>query len=143
MRKSFLKRIAVLSSLTLLLFGCKKNVTESSQPETISQDVLDKIYSLGFSNKNVTKDEGDYVIEGDIRISEADLNSRPESQFLRVGSEEQYRTNNLVNSPRNITVSLDSRLPSSYVAALDEALDRYNALNLQDPLSSCFIRWRY
>jgi hypothetical protein len=131
MRKSLFRGIVILSSFSLILFGCKKNSTESSQPEAISQDVLDKIYNLGFSNKNVTRDEGDYVIEGDIRISEAELTSRPESQFLRVGSEEQYRTFNLVTAlPRTITVSLDSRLPSSYVAALDEAIGRYNALNL-------------
>jgi Dual-action HEIGH metallo-peptidase len=131
MRKSLFRGIVILSSFSLILLGCKKNSTESSQPEAISQDVLDKIYNLGFSNKNVTRDEGDYVIEGDIRISEAELTSRPESQFLRVGSEEQYRTTNLVTGvPRVITVSLDSRLPLSYVDALDMALARYNGEGL-------------
>jgi hypothetical protein len=52
-------------------------------------------------------------------------------QFLRVGSEEQYRTYNLVTGvPRVINVSIESRLPSSYIAALDEAIGRYNAEGL-------------
>jgi hypothetical protein len=120
----------ILSSICVILFSCKKSSDQGLQQDTISQGTLDKIYNLGFSNKNVTKDEGDYVIEGDIRISESELNDIPESQFLRVGSEEQYRTFNLVTGlPRTITVSISSRL-SGYTAALDEALRRYNAQNL-------------
>jgi hypothetical protein len=60
------------------------------------------------------------------------LNSNPDYKLLRIAEVEQYRTTNLVNagSGRTITVSMDSKLPSSYVAALDEALARYNAENL-------------
>jgi hypothetical protein len=131
MRKTLVKGGLLLSFFSLILYSCKKSVNESSQHDVVSQAVLDKIYNLGFSNKNVTKDEGDYIVEGDIRISEAALNSIPESQFLRVGSEEQYRTNNLVNGlPRTITVSIQSRI-SSYTAALDEAISRYNARGLR------------
>lgn len=132
MRKPLSKRIIILSSFCLILFSCKKSAHETSQPATISQDALDKIYNLGFSNKNVSKDEGDYIVEGDIRISEADLNARPNAQFFRVGAEEQYRTNNTVDGiERTITVSVSSRLPSSYVGALDEAIRRYNAETLR------------
>ena len=131
MRKTLLRRTIVLSSICIIFFSCKKNAQETQAPETISQSSLDKIYRLGFSKNNVTRDEGDYVVEGDIRISEAELNNIPESQFLRVGAEEQYRTYNLVTGlPKTITVSISSRLPSSYVSALDEALARYNALRL-------------
>lgn len=131
MRKTFLKGTIVLSSFCLIFLGCKKSATETTQQPEIPQSVLDKIYNLGFSNNNVTQDEGDYVVEGDILISQAQLDGMPETQFLRVGSEEQYRTFNLVNSlPRTITVSISSRL-SSYVSALDEAINRYNAQNLQ------------
>lgn len=130
MRKTLLKRSLILSSFCFILFSCKKSATESPQQDTISQSVLDKIHDLGFSKANVTKDEGDYIIEGDIRISESELANHPESQFLRVGSEEQYRTFNLVTGgPRTITVSISSRL-SSHAGALDEAISRYNALNL-------------
>src|SRR5215204_577345 len=130
MRKALLKGSLFLSLTCIIFFSCKKSTETSSQNE-ISQNALDKILALGFSNKNVTKDEGDYIVEGDIRISESELNSQPESQFLRVGSEEQYRTFNLVTGvSRIITVSISSRI-SQYVGALDEAIARYNAQNLQ------------
>ena len=130
MRKALLKGSLILSLPCILLFSCKKSSTEVSSQNEISQTALDKIFALGFSNKNVTRDEGDYIVEGDIRISEAGLDNQPESQFLRVGSEEQYRTYNLVTGvPRTITVSISSRI-SQHTAALDEAIARYNAQNL-------------
>ena len=132
MRKTLLKGSLILSLICITFFSCKKSSTESSTQDVISQDALDKILALGFSNKNVTKDEGNYVVEGDILISESDLNSRPESQFLRVGSEEQYRTYNLVTTggDREITVSISSRI-SQFTDDLDEAIRRFNAEGLQ------------
>lgn len=126
-----LKMAVVITVCLVTLFACRKNIT-SEQAAAPSRDALNKIYNLGFSNKNVTIDEdGNYLVEGDIILSEADLEGVPDGQFLRVGSEEQYRTYNLVTRlPRVITVSIASKLLSSYVAALDEALGRYNAQNL-------------
>jgi hypothetical protein len=132
MRKSLLKSAVVLSALVLMMTACKKSATVSQQKE-VSDAALAKIYQLGFSNKNVSVDEdGNYLVEGDIVLSENDLRAVPSTQFLRVGEVEQYRTNNLVSGlPRIIKVSLDSRLPSSYTAALDEAIGRYNAQTLR------------
>ena len=130
MRKTLLKGCVILSLPCILFFSCKKSSTETSVQNEVSQAALDKIFALGFSNKNVTMDEGDYIVEGDIRIPKSDLSSQPESQFLRVGSEEQYRTFNLVQRvPRTITVSISSRI-SQFAPALDEAIARYNAENL-------------
>ena len=132
MRKTLSKGVLILSLICISFFSCKKSSTESSTQDVISQDALDKILALGFSNKNVTKDEGNYVVEGDILISESDLSNQPESQFLRVGSEEQYRTFNLVRvtgGQRTITVSISSKI-SQFGDALQEALDRFNDQNL-------------
>lgn len=132
MRKMLLPSCMLAAMLVVLAPSCKK--TASVQPQSeISQASLDKIYQLGFSNKNVQLDEeGNYIVEGDITLSEQDLAAVPETRFLRVGSEEQYRTNNLVTGlPRVITVSVASQLPSSYVAALDETISRYNAQGLR------------
>jgi hypothetical protein len=130
MRK-FLKAAVLLTACVVVLFSCRKNGTADSAA-TPTEDALNKIYNLGFSNKNVTIDEaGNYVVEGDILLSQKDLDAMPDMQFLRIGSEEQYRTYNLVTGvPRLISVSMSSKLPSSYIAALDEALARYNAENL-------------
>jgi hypothetical protein len=122
---------AAIAACTVLLFACHKNVA-TEQTATISDEALSKIYALGFSNKNVTiNEEGNYVVEGDIELPSADLDAVPDMQFLRVGSAEQYRTYNLVTRlPRTITVSISNKLPSSYVAALDEAIGRYKAEKL-------------
>lgn len=131
MRNALIKTTAVLTACVVVLFSCRKNAG-TEQAAAISDDALEKIYNLGFSNKNVTLDEGTYVVEGDILLSENDLNAVPDLKFLRVGSAEQYRTFNLVTGfPRVITVSISSKLPSSYVAALDVAIGRYAAENLQ------------
>ncbi len=132
MRKLLFASAILIAALVFLGPACKKN-TSSDASQQISQASLDKIYQLGFSNKNVSLDEdGYYIVEGDILLSEQDLAAVPETRFLRVGTEEQYRTNNLVTAlPRTITVSIASQLPSSYVAALDEAISRYNAQGLR------------
>lgn len=133
MRIILQKMAVVMTACVVMLFSCRKNGSTEQNAAVPSDEALSKIYALGFSNKNVTMDEeGNYVVEGDILLSEASLNAAPEMQFLRVGTEEQYRTYNLVTSlPRVIRVSLSSKLPSSYVAALDVALARFNAENLR------------
>lgn len=133
MRKTIFTLTAVVAACMLTLFACRKNAStgDASSPG-VSEDVLAKIYNLGFSNKNVTADgNGNYIVEGDILISQQDLDAKPEMQFLRVGDEEQYRTNNLVTGlPRNITVSLSSAL-SAWSTALNTAISRYNAQGLR------------
>jgi hypothetical protein len=133
MRKSIFTLTAVVAACMLTLFACRKNASTDDAPSSsVSEDVLAKIYKLGFSNKNVISDgNGNYIVEGDIMISQQDLDAKPEMQFLRVGDEEQYRTNNLVTGlPRNITVSLASAL-NSWSTALNTAISRYNALGLR------------
>ena len=133
MRKTIFTLTAVVAACMLTLFACRKNAStgDASSPG-VSEDVLAKIYNLGFSNKNVISDgNGNYIVEGDILISQNDLDATPEMQFLRVGDEEQYRTNNLVTGlPRNITVSLASAL-NTWSTALNTAISRYNALGLR------------
>jgi hypothetical protein len=133
MRKTIFTLTAVVAACMLTLFACRKNAsTGDASSSGVSEDVLAKIYNLGFSNKNVTTDgNGNYIVEGDILISQNDLDATPEMQFLRVGDEEQYRTNNLVTGlPRNITVSLASAL-STWSTALNTAISRYNAQGLR------------
>jgi len=130
MRKTIFTLTAVVAACMLTLFACRKNVKNDS-PSNVSDEVLAQIYDLGFSNKEVVADGGDYIVEGDIRISQAELKEKVDVSLLRVGSEEQYRTTNLVTGlPRNITVSLASAL-STWSTALNTAISRYNALGLR------------
>ncbi|HYJ37824.1 MAG TPA: M57 family metalloprotease [Chitinophagaceae bacterium] len=127
-----LSAILIVAVLSILIYSCKKETKQEPQQEAISSQVLDKIAALGFSKNNVQKHEEGYLIEGDIVLTENDLNNSPEVHFLRIAETEQYRTNNLVGSlPRTITVRVSTTLPSAYVTATNEAIRRYNAENLR------------
>jgi hypothetical protein len=132
MRKNvLLGALAIFGATTF--FSCQREETPvaQAQPEAISEVTLGRIHQLGFGTKNVLRILEGYLVEGDIVITEKMLGEVAEQKLLRVGTEEQYRTTNLVKgnttlSPRVITVSISSRLPSSYKTALQLALDRYN-----------------
>jgi hypothetical protein len=116
----------------VMLTACKKDAKTSE--EEISQAVKDQIYSIGFGTNNIQKVDEGYLVEGDIILTQEYLNSNPTRLALRVGDEEQYQTTNLVTisgSKRVITVSLNRRIPSAYVAVLDEMILRYNSENLE------------
>lgn len=124
------KALPVIVSIVLLA-SCKKNSQESAA-EPISDNVLAKIEKLGFSTENVQLHSQGYLVEGDIVLSEADLNSSGAGTALRIAEAEQYRTTNLVTGlPRSISISVSSSLPASYTIAVDNAIARYNALGLQ------------
>ena len=124
-----MKPLAFLLIAGFAITSCKKEVKDPAQ-EQISQETLAKINDHGFGTSDVQKVEEGYLVEGDIILTEEFLNTMPGGNFLRIAETEQYRTTNLVNGPRVITVSVSSQLPSSYIAATDEALARYNAQNL-------------
>jgi hypothetical protein len=130
--RNLLKVAALSALLVLVFFSCKKDSKETPQQDEISQDVLNKIYALGFGNKNVTVHPEGYLVEGDIVITKEDLNQTPDRKLIRVGDEEQYRTTNTVTGlPRNITIRVSSSLPASYTTAVNAAISRYNALGLR------------
>jgi hypothetical protein len=126
MLKKFLCVMAI--SGVMVMSSCEmENVSKNEIP----QSDLDAIASHGFGTSDVTPTEGGYLVEGDIVLTHEFLSSSPDDySLLRIAEVEQYRTTNLVSGPRVITVSVSSQLPSSYIAATDEALARYNAQNL-------------
>ncbi|QIX60757.1 protease [Hymenobacter sp. BT18] len=134
MKNAKLLVAALLMAGTALFSSCSKQeeVTKNDAP---SEETLSQIRALGFSTHDVKRDGDAYVVEGDIRLTSADLkNSYANGKLLRVGSEEQYRTTNLVSvgsTTRTIYVAVSSTLPSAYVTATDEAIRRYNAEGLR------------
>jgi hypothetical protein len=130
--KHLMKTLMLASIAALLIVGCKKEVNQPQESDEVSQVVKDKIFALGFTSSNAKKIPEGYLVEGDIVLTEEDLNKVPENIFLRVGDEEQYRTFNLVSGlPRNITVRVSTSLPSSYITATNNAIARYNAQGLR------------
>ncbi|MDF2192551.1 M57 family metalloprotease [Paraflavitalea sp. CAU 1676] len=131
--RNLLKVAALFALLAGVFFSCKKTATQESpaQQDEISQQVLDKIYELGFGNKNVVRHPEGYLVEGDIVISNEELTQAVDRKLIRVGEEEQYRTTRTVTGlPRTISIRVNSSLPSRYITAVDGAIARYNALGL-------------
>ncbi|AYA38586.1 protease [Hymenobacter oligotrophus] len=126
-----LSTVAVCAFSAVALSSCSKeeNVQVKDQ---VSDEVVTKLHDLGFNTDNVQKLDDGYLVEGDIFMSNASLSDAEVANRLRVGSEEQYRTTNLVSvgSGRTINVAVSSTLPSAYVTATDEAIRRFNAENL-------------
>lgn len=134
MRKIALSFIAV-SLLATSFVSCKKDVKEATV-SAVSQETLTKIQNLGFGTQGVQKIAGGYLVEGDIILSENELNSTPGSPNLLIAQEEQYHTFNLVSIAKHPVINIalnNSSAPheAAFSAALDEAIRRYNAENLQ------------
>ena len=122
------KIVAAVSLLSFSLSSCKKQIRQ----EGIPQSIMDKIFALGFSTDGVQKTEEGYLTEGDIVLTEWDLDHKPQAQLIRIAGNEQYRTFNILTSlPRTLNISLSKKFPFSYGDALDEAIRRFNAENLQ------------
>ena len=128
--KHVTKTLALLFLGGMALTSCKKDVNS----EEISQAVKDQITELGFSTNDVQKVDEGYLVEGDIILTNADLAAGwPASPRLRIAEEEQYNTNNLVSTGggRTITVSASGTISAAFSTAIDHAIARYNAQNLQ------------
>jgi hypothetical protein len=131
-----LNYFAVAATGAALFFSaCQMNEGVPAAGEAIPQEVLSRIGHLGFDVAGVKKIDEGYLVEGDIVLTHANLDEAPEVHSYRSADEEQYHTFNLVTgTPRTINIFLrtsgSGALPTSYVAALDEAIARYNAENL-------------
>lgn len=129
MRKLF-SIIGVAAFASLFIVACSKSVKEDVQAE-VSQEVLNKITDLGFLSDNVVAADGGYIVEGDIFLAPGDLNTMKPTHKLIVANEEQYRTTNLVTGlPRLIKVAVSGKVSQAFLDAVDLALERYNAENL-------------
>lgn len=132
-----MKKLALLlpcGLFGLLLSSCTKEAT-APEAEDVPRAVVASIKSLGFSTQNIQPVEEGYLVEGDILLTPDDLRTVPTSPQMIIAREEQYRTFNTVNTSKyaTITVALDNssaQHQSAFVAALDEAIARYNAEGL-------------
>jgi hypothetical protein len=129
MRKLF-KPFAIATLAVFIVTSCSKEKQEPTA-DAVSQETLAKIAKLGYGTSEVQKIDEGYLVEGDIILTEKNLNEIPSSPVLRIANVEQYRTTNLVTAlPRVITVSTNST-NANLSAAIDGAIARYNAENLR------------
>jgi hypothetical protein len=118
----------------------------TTSPDQISDDVIAQFKTLGFDVSDIRLISADnpltgksgkknYLLEGDIVITPENLEAMIGSDVRHLGAVgEQYRTNNLVSSPRTITVigytGGSNALTTKMRTALQQAVDNYNALNM-------------
>jgi hypothetical protein len=122
--------------LALTFVSCKKDVKEEFITNEISQETLSKIQNLGFGTQGVQKVAGGYLVEGDILLSENELNNAPGTPNLIIAQEEQYRTFKLVSVSKHPTIKIalnnsSAKHSTAFSSALNEAIRRYNAESLR------------
>jgi hypothetical protein len=127
--KKIVMPFAVVCMTALTFVACKKDAKTSVENDAVSQEVLAKIQNQGFSTQSVKRVDNGYLVEGDIILTDENLNSKSTSPTLLIAQEEQYRTTNLVQRwPRTISISV-TNLPTVYSVATDSAIARYNKLS--------------
>ena len=137
--KRMIYSTGMAAMLAVVMIGCQKSSSDKADATALSADERNLIQTAGFNGNWAEKtSEGDYLIEGDILLTKAQLDElavTAPAHELVVAGEEHYRTTNVVSTPgtsqRTITVRLGSGFPSYYSTGLDQALARYNALNLR------------
>ncbi|HEX4876638.1 MAG TPA: M57 family metalloprotease [Chitinophagaceae bacterium] len=137
--KKILTSAAFIAVIAGMITGCQKSAKQNINPKDLTQDEKSMVTAAGFNGNWAEKTNGgNYLIEGDILLSKAELEELAGSGIaheLVIAGEEHYRTTNIVSTPstgtRTITVSLGSGFPAYYSTGLDQALARYNALGLK------------
>ncbi len=127
------KTLVAFLCVSLIATSCKREDIALNQDE-VSSAVLQQIAAQGFSTEGVRKVSNGYLVEGDIILTNENLAQQSTSPNLLIANEEQYRTTNLVNKPRTITVSVSGTLTGLQVwsDATNAAIARYNSLPNHD-----------
>src|SRR5215207_4423856 len=94
----------LLAAVLAVAFSC--HTEDEPAAVQVSDEALSQIKALGFSTQNVKRLEDGYLVEGDIVLHDHDLTRGKNKSILRIADTEQYRTTNLVSTPRLITVSV-------------------------------------
>ena len=143
---SFRKTAWVLAVVlfSAIVISCTETQLQTESFE-VSADVKAQLKDLGFDVSDVQRHSGrnpitgeftsGYILEKDMFLSQADIDAMSKSHVHHVGAVgEQYRTTNLVSSPRTIRVlgytSGSNALDTKMRTALQNAVANYNALNI-------------
>ncbi|SHI91689.1 Dual-action HEIGH metallo-peptidase [Aquimarina spongiae] len=125
---------ACLGTVLLMAVSCQ---SDADEPQTTEQSILEsQIASLGFVTEAMYEAELDgkkgVVVEGDIFLDKAMISDLLKEQQPSDDLEKHYVTPSLLPRDRAVTVDvfLDPSFSSTMRAAFNEALNRYNELNI-------------
>lgn len=139
-----LRRVCAFACIVAIVSSCSQESPEIETPE-ITDEALTKFVDLGFDvsdiefvteqNPITQEMEENYILEGDIRIPQQQLEDMINSDLFHIGTVgEQYRTNNLVSGPRTIRVlgytGGSFALDNTMRTALSWAVNNYNRINI-------------
>jgi hypothetical protein len=127
---------SILLSSMLLFISCRKEEKPSSEQNTVSDDILNKIKAKGFSTKGVIKWENGYLVEGDILLKESELNGNISAPG-GVHTEQYIVGASMVPLPitlwgaanhSSVEIAVDPSLPAVYSDALNNAVYLFNSV---------------
>ncbi len=133
----FIKSTGFFIGCAAFLIGCADDTSDPGVDQEEFNAVKLQLQAAGFDTENLESTTlngiSGYAVEGDIFLTLQQINELSPRVSVDNGGEvatEHYRTTNLVSSPRTVSVYMDTAFPSITQTAFDEALARYNALNL-------------
>ncbi len=119
----FGKSAVCAMALGVMVAGCSVEMGGAND----TQEIVDNLKAAGFPANEIQ------VVDGKVFVgNDAEVNLAASREMIEAGggSEEQYRTTNLVSSSVR-TICVDgTKLTGSFGAALDEAIANYNAVGL-------------
>lgn len=144
--KNALALVCASAMVAVCVSSCSQEEVAPDSKPVINDQVLGDFVNLGFDVSDITmtgKSEmldpayegGNFLLEGDIIITPENYKEMMASPvYYRGPVGEQYRTNNLVSSPRTIRVigytGGSNALDNTMRTALQWAVNNYNALNI-------------
>lgn len=142
--KFTLQRVCAIALVAVFISSCATESKEVAADE-ITDDIIAKFDDLGFNTEDIhivselnplTEEFGKfYVLEGDIRVPETQMEEMLNSDLFGIGAvQEQYRTSNLVSNNQTITVlgytGGSNALDNTMRTALQWSVNNFNRLNI-------------
>ncbi|MGM0582575.1 MAG: M57 family metalloprotease [Bacteroidota bacterium] len=143
LRNALMIVLTIMAS-TVIMSSCQNDEELIANENNISPDIIEKFETLGFDASDIAYQPADefagipantnFLLEGDIVVTPEMMDKMMESDIDHHGAMgEQYRTYNLVNTPRTISVigytGGSNALTTKMRQGLYDALIRYNQLN--------------
>ena len=123
---------------TGIFFSCDKDDASQVVPDEeasleSNEELIKFLESTDFEGKNIVFEDGIFVIDGDILISKEEVELYATQTKPSAGNEktDHWRSYYLVsnNYVSNITVYIESSVPSSWKTATRNAMSQWNAIN--------------